>query len=418
MGTTPPKPRPVNPAAASRTRPGLLFTAFEPSGDDHAAAVVAELRRRHPTLPIFAWGGPKMERAGATIVERTGDDAIMGVPGLSKLIEHKRINRRVRRWLRANPVAVHIPVDSPAANFPICAIAKAQGVRVVHLVAPQIWAWGPWRLGKLRRLTDLVLCVLPFEEDWFLSRAVKAEFIGHPLFDTLLDPHDLDRRAAIMPGGSPKIALMPGSRPGELNKTFPILLDAFRRLKADFPSMSAVVAATRLEAADALRAMAAQKGGWPEGLSVVAGDTDAVIRWCDYALVTSGTVTLQVAKQLKPMVTFYRLNRIAYYCIAKWLFTTELYTLPNLIAGKRVVPELIPHFGDGEALAVGIIRLMRQTGLADDQRIELAKVVRRFEGRSAAIAAADAIERMAGLRPAKGEVTVAAGRAARSSAAE
>ena len=175
------------PAAAAGSRPALLFTAFEPSGDDHAAAVVAELRRRHPDLPIYGWGGPKMERAGATIIERTGHDAVMGMPGLAKILEHKRINGRIRRWLDQNPVAVHIPVDSPAANFPICKMTKARGIRVVHLVAPQIWAWGPWRIKKLRRLTDLVLCLLPCEEAWFLTRGVRAKFIGHPLFDHPLD---------------------------------------------------------------------------------------------------------------------------------------------------------------------------------------------------------------------------------------
>ena len=135
----------------------LLFTAFEPSGDDHAAGVIAELRRRHPSLEIFAWGGPKMERAGATIVERTGDDAVMGMPGFAKIREHQRINARIADWLDKNPVSAHIPVDSPAANFPICELSKARGIKVVHLVAPQIWAWGRWRIHKLRRMTEFCL---------------------------------------------------------------------------------------------------------------------------------------------------------------------------------------------------------------------------------------------------------------------
>lgn len=119
--------------------PGVLFTAFEPSGDDHASAVIAELRARHPLLPIYAWGGPKMARAGATLIERTGDDAVMGLPGLKKIIEHARINRRISRWLSGEgrgKVALHVPVDSPGANFPICRITRRHGLRVVHLVAP------------------------------------------------------------------------------------------------------------------------------------------------------------------------------------------------------------------------------------------------------------------------------------------
>lgn len=390
----------------------MLFTAFEPSGDDHAAVVIAELRERHPALPIFAWGGPKMEAAGAIVIERTGDDAVMGMPGLRKISEHRRINRRIAKWLSGpgrDKIALHVPVDSPGANFPICRITRRRGLKIAHLVAPQIWAWASWRIRKLRRLTDLVMCVLPFEEQWFKDRGVPARFIGHPLFERPLDLEDLDRRAARFNAGSPNVAIMPGSRPSEMTACFPILLDAFRRLRADFPQAAGVVAATRPEAADQLRAIADESGGWPQDLQVVCGDTDAVIRWCDYALVVSGTVTLQIARQHKPMVALYRPNRFVYHFIGRWIVSTEVFTLPNLItgdstqagrAGTAVIPEFIPHFGDGEALAVEIIKLMRRTGYADDQRRHLAAVCRRFGGIHAGRAAADLIEQQLGLAPA------------------
>lgn len=394
----------VQPGPATRTRSGLptlLFTAFEPSGDDHASSVIAELRRRHPDLPIFAWGGPKMEKAGATIVERTGDDAVMGMPGLAKILEHRRINRRVDEWLDDHKIALHIPVDSPAANFPICALTKARGIKIVHLVAPQMWAWGPWRIKKLRRLTDLVLCLLPFEEEWFLTRGVPAKFIGHPLFDKPVDLAAADARLAELgekfPSGTPKIALMPGSRPGELKTTLFPLLDAFRRVRTDFPATVGVMAVTRPEIETLLRERAKAVGGWPEGLSVVAGDIEAVVRWCDMALVKSGTVTLQVSRQAKPMVTFYRPSWLIYQLLGRWIVSTPFYTLPNLIAGKRIIPELIPHFGDGADLARGIYRILRQPGFADDQRHALQQMTRKFDGKHAAPAAADAIEQVAGL---------------------
>ncbi len=381
--------------------PALLFTAFEPSGDDHAAPVIAELRARHPRLPIFAWGGPKMERAGATIVERTGDDAVMGMPGLAKVLEHGRINRRIDDWLDDHRVTVHVPVDSPAANFPICVLTRARGTKVVHLVAPQIWAWGQWRLNKLRKRTDLVLCFLPFEEEWFSTRGIPARFIGHPLFDRVLDIPAIDARIAAagpaFPAGWPKMAFMPGSRPGELHKTLGPLLDAFRRVKADFPTTAGVMALTRAELEPVLRQRAAALGGWPEGLVCVAGDVDAVIRWCDLAVVKSGTVTLYVARQAKPMITFYRPSWLTYQLLGRWIVSTPFYTLPNLIAGKRIVSELIPHFGDGADLATGVYRILRQPGFAEDQKAALTAMCRKFDGRHAAPAAADAIEEVAGL---------------------
>lgn len=383
-------------------REGLLFTAFEPSGDDHASIVIAELRRRHPALPIYAWGGPKMAAAGATIVERTGEAAVMGVPGVGKIVEHIAINRRIEEWLDRHKVGVHIPVDSPDANFPICRLTRENGARVVHLVAPQLWAWREGRIKKLRKLTDLVLCLLPFEESWFLSRGVPAKFIGHPLFDVPLDTADLDRRGAAIGEGQPKLALMPGSRPSEVKRSAFPLLDAYRRLKVDFPGLRGCFAVTRPATEDYLRARARDLGGWPADLGVVVGDTDTVIRWCDMALVASGTVTLQVARQRRPMVTFYRFGktwRLPYLAFGRLVFATRLFTLPNLIAGKRIVPELVPHFGDGQPLAVGVYRLMRQPGFADDQRAALDAVCRKFEGHHAGVEAADAIEQIAGLAP-------------------
>lgn len=389
----------TSPTLATVPRRAILFTAFEPSGDDHAAGVVAELRARHPDLPIYAWGGPKMERAGATIVERTGDDAVMGLPGLAKIREHQRINVRIEEWVKANPVAVHVPVDSPAANFPICAITRASGARVVHLVAPQIWAWGRWRIHKLRRLTDLVLCLLPFEEGFFTNRRVPARFIGHMLFDKVLDTDELDRRGATFGHGEPRIAMMPGSRPDELNRHLEVMLRAFEAIRAKHPSAVGVIAATTPRVADHLRSLANQRlGRWPEAVQIVAQDTDAVIRWCTLALVKSGTVTLQVAKQNKPMVVFYSKSSPALYFLAKTVLSTKHFSLPNVLAHRRIVPEFIPHYGGPEPIVDAALRLIDDAEFAAEQRRDLASVVAGFSGRNASALAADAIEEIAGLR--------------------
>lgn len=397
VATNIPEP-PVRPGAP-RERCGILFTAFEPSGDDHASAVIAELRHRHPDLPMYAWGGPKMERAGATIIERTGHDAVMGLPGLEKIREHRRINLRIAQWLDAGRAVVHVPVDSPAANFPICAVAKARGMKVVHLVAPQVWAWASWRVRKLRNRTDLVLCLLPFEEEWFRAHHVPAQFIGHPLFDVELDLAELDRRAGVLPAGGPRIALMPGSRPGELKKNFPVLLRAFRQLAASRPGLVGVVATTRPEVEGELRTMAAESGGWPDNLSCLCGQTDVVVRWCELALVVSGTVTLQVAKQQRPMVIVYKSSRLVCFLLGSWLVSTRVFTLPNLIAGRRIVPELVPYFGTGAEIAEEAARLLDEPARAERQKLDLAEVRDRFRSAHAASAAADAIERVAGLSP-------------------
>ena len=380
-----------------RNRPrSVLFTSFEPSGDDHASTVIAELKRRHPELRIYAWGGPHMAEAGAEVVERAGQDAVMGVPGLAKIQEHRQINARIGAWLDANPVAVHVPVDSPAANFPICKMAHKRGVRVVHLVAPQVWAWGSWRVKKLRRLTDRVLCLLPFEEQWFERRGVPARFVGHPLFNRPLDDEALNVAASTMPAGSPRLALLPGSRPAELAKNFPLMLESFRRLRRDRPKTVGVVAATTESVAHRLRGDADALGGWPDGLEIEIGQTDAVVRWCDLAIVVSGTVTLQVARQGKPMVIVYKASRLFYSLFARWVLTAPYYTLPNLIADREIVPELVPHFGDAEPIVQEATRLIEDEPYAQAQREALHQVIEKFSGHDASSLAADAIERMLG----------------------
>ncbi len=385
-------------AQADADRPRtILFTAFEPSGDDHAAVVIAALLRRRPDLRIFAWGGPRMAAAGATIIEETGHDAVMGIPGLKKIREHMRINARIDRWLAANPIDLHVPVDSPAANFPICRLAKARGIKVVHMVAPQMWAWGEWRVRKLRRLTDLVLCLLPFEEKWFEERGVPIRFIGHPLFDITLDLDALDRIAADLPRSPRRLALMPGSRPGEIAKNFPILLAAFRDLTKDHPDLVGTIAATTPAVADRLRAMATQAGGWPANLAVISGQTDAVVRWCIMALVVSGTVTLQIAKQSRPMVVFYKSNPLVYMLLGRWVLTTEFFTLPNLIAGREIVPELVPHFAGYEPVLAAARTLMDSPEKATRQIEELDKVTAQFAGHRAGPESAAAICEVLGI---------------------
>jgi lipid-A-disaccharide synthase len=342
-----------------------------------------------------------MEAAGANVIERTGDDAVMGMPGLAKIREHTRINTRLAAWLdrqrdQGEPIALHIPVDSPAANFPICALAKKRGIRVMHLVAPQVWAWGSWRVRKLRRRTDLVLCILPFEEEWFRRRGVPARFIGHPLFDDALDTQRLDALSETFGDGTPRVALMPGSRPGEIGDNFPILLDAFRRLSAQFPGLRGVVAATKPQVEERVRLLAEATGGWPDNLITVSGQTDAVVRWCELALVVSGTVTLQIAKQLRPMVIVYNLTTVQ-RALIKLILSTEFITLPNLISGRRIVPEFVPHWGGPERIIAEAARLLDHPDQADRQRQDLAKLIEPFRGKNARVLAANAIEEFANI---------------------
>lgn len=382
------------------SQPEVLFTAFEPSGDDHSAAVIRVLKGLRPDIRVWAWGGPKMGAAGAEIVHRTGKDAVVGIPGLKKIREHQQINKDIAQWIGRHPnVSLHIPVDAPAANFPICKIAKKSGIKVMHLVAPQLWAWGTWRLRKLRRCTDLVLCLLPFEEPWFKKRGVNARFVGHPLYDEPLDVDAVNATAETFASGSPKLAILPGSRPAEIRRNFPVMLQTFKELQESYPDIHGVIAATTEPVRESLYERATLVGGWPERLDVVVGQTDEAIAWCDAAVVVSGTVTLQLARQAKPMVIMYKVNKLTYRVVSALLIATDFFTLPNLIAGREVVPELVPYFKGTDRLRSAVLKLLNSPNEQASQRAELARISSQFEGKHAAENAALAILDMLGLEP-------------------
>ena len=174
--------------AASDPNRDILFTAFEPSGDALAAPMITRLLEQHPGLRVWALGGPKMLAAGADLIETTTDNPAMLLGAASQARAHQQRLKRLTKWLNDHKLAALVPVDSPAANWSICKLVRKTqpAAKIIHLAAPQLWAWAPWRIKKLRRLTDHVLCLLPFEPDWFTARGVRATFVGHPLFDPSL----------------------------------------------------------------------------------------------------------------------------------------------------------------------------------------------------------------------------------------
>ncbi len=361
--------------------PTILVTAFEPSGDAHAAPMIRGILERSPGTRVVALGGPRMAEAGAELLESTVEDAAMGLDALGKARWLRRIVRRVRGMLPAIRPAVHVPVDSPAANFPICAVTRPAGSRVVHLVAPQLWAWAPWRIGKLRRLTDGVLCLLPFEPDWFAARGVPARFIGHPRLVRPVDEAAARRRAVEMgvPGAADgddrrRLVLLPGSRPAEVERNRRDLVEVARRLAERAAARGERLAATcgpvSEHATGRMLEAAAAAGlvldAWPEELDPVALDADL-------ALAVSGTVTLDLARLGTPMVGVFRVRRWQ-RALAAALLTTPDRLLPNLVAGRRVVPEFVPWAGGLGPIVDAADAILGDPATADAQRAALAEI--------------------------------------------
>ena len=293
---------------------GILFTAFEPSGDAHAAPVIAALRHLRPDVPTWSCGGPNMRAAGAQIIEETTGNAAMLLSAVSKVHEQHRRLWRLRRWLTAHDLGVYVPVDSPAANWSICKLIRRvkPDTRIVHLVAPQLWAWAPWRIHKLRRLTDHVLCLLPFEPAWFNARGVRATFVGHPVFERVSNhiygrgsgsggPSDSREMGESTGEGADlsdhnglELALLPGSRNSQIRANGPMMLEVFNRLRRGHEGLHGVVLATDQTAAALIDRLVGE--GFPHDcISIRTGPTRQTLSQSDAALVTSGTATLHVA---------------------------------------------------------------------------------------------------------------------------
>lgn len=360
----------------SSTAPAILFTAFEPSGDAHAAPIIAALKKRRPDLAIHAWGGPRMASAGANVIEESARDGVMGLTAIKRARAVRNQLRRIRDWAARNRIAMHVPVDSPASNLPLSRALRKQGARTVHLVAPQLWAWGKRRLKKLRSNTDLVLCILPFEEEWFRSRNVPATFIGHPAINRPLDFDRLDRDAAVLPQGAPKLALFPGSRMQEVRKNAALLFAAYTELKNRHSELCSVVVCARSEIARAIRQ---RFDMFPTALHLVTVNPDVAVRWCDCAITVSGTMSLDLTRQAKPMIGVYKVGRLS-QAISRIVLRTPHRLLPNIIAGKRIVPEFVPHAGGAGPIVTAATPLLEDSRALAQQTAALEQVRAQFAG--------------------------------------
>ncbi len=378
------------------TPPGILFTAFEVSGDEHAAPVIDELRRRRPDLPIFALGGPAMRAAGAQVIEETTHKAAMLAHAAGQIWEHRRRLARLQRWLADKPLAALVPVDSPAANWSICKLIRRRqpATRIVHLVAPQIWAWASWRIGRMKRLSDHVLCLLPFEESWFHQRGVPATFVGHPAFDAQTLARARGQHLDHPPAGSPRLVLLPGSRMSEIKANAPTMLAAWRQLRTRHGTLATVAALRDPAGADLFQAVARRCGIDPAqtGISVRSGVTDAALEWGQVVLAVSGTVTLHVAAHARPLVTLYNVPRWQWELVGRWVVGTRTFTLPNLIGRgldlSPAVPEFVPHFGAVAPIVTAVQRLLDEPQARQPQLDLFGRIDQAFAGRSYAAAAA------------------------------
>ena len=343
----------------------LFFSAGDPSGDQHAAPLIAELRRRVPHLRARGYGGPAMEAVGLESDHRLTDLAVMGFRAvLPHLRTFRRLAREADAIFRAEKPDAVVLVDFPGFNWHLARAAKRAGVPVVYYLPPQMWAWAPWRVRKIRRDVGLVLCALPFEPAWYADRGVSAEDgipvrdVGHPFFDEVAQ-HPLDTAFLAERRGGRTVGVLPGSRDGEVAKNGPVLARTVRTLSALHPDVTFRVAAHRPHHAERMRALLTGAGIRPSDRSVevCVGRTSEIVELSDCCAMVSGSVSLELLARRTPGAVLYRTTPLA-HTLLRPLINCEFLTLVNLIAGSELFPEFIPTDADPVDAAAPLTRVL------------------------------------------------------------
>lgn len=324
----------------------VFFSVGEPSGDQHAAALIRELRRKAPQIRISGFGGPRMEQSGCQLLFPLTTLAVMGIFAVIPCLwKFYRLYRMARDYLARHRPDLVVLVDFPGFNWWIAKAAKSQGIPVVYYLPPQLWAWAPWRIRKVRKYVDLVLSGLPFEAEWYAERGIPALYVGHPFFDEVAE-HPLD--AAFLrewtSADQVTVALLPGSRRHEVEGNWPLMLDVVRRLHRLHPEVQFLVA-NYLDTHRQWCQAELQPADRALPVSFFVGRTPEIIELADCALMVSGSVSLEMLARGTPATVLYRVGRMT-YLIGRMLVTCRFMSLPNLIAGRMLMPE---HLSVGDA---------------------------------------------------------------------
>lgn len=364
----------------------LCVIAGEASGDIHASEVVHELRALEPHLTAFGFGGDHLRDEGVEIIH---DIRELAVVGLFNVIRHlpmfKRVfNDIVARIGAERPDAVLL-VDFPDFNLRLAKRCKEMGVRVVYYISPQVWAWRRKRVHQIARTVDQMIVIFPFEEEFYREHGVPVAYVGHPLVEQLAG---IRRTRPVPPPQQLRIALLPGSRRMEIEALLPPMLDAIAELRRDHTVDAFIVKAPPIDRAQIDRIVASR--GVP--VDVVTDRGREAVAGADVSLCSSGTATLESAVTGVPVIVMYRLGRMT-YALAKRLVRIPHFSLVNIVAGKRIVPELIQDEVNGKTIA-STARAMIEPSAYAATVAELEEVRRRLGEPGTAARAAAIIARL------------------------
>ncbi|HXF91885.1 MAG TPA: lipid-A-disaccharide synthase [Nitrospiraceae bacterium] len=336
--------------------PRILIITGEASGDLHGANLARALKALDPGLSIVGIGGASMRAAGVELVPGVPPLDIIGLIGPSAVAVLLRRILAVRRMLRTELFDLVVLIDNPGLNLHFARVAKAAKRRVLYYIAPQIWAWRPRRINWIRRRVDHVVVILPFEEPLYRRAGIRCTFVGHPLLDAVtpaLDQAELRKRFGV-DRAETVIGLLPGSREGEVRSLLPVMLETARRLASERPGVEFLLAQASSIQDNLIQELLADA---PVTVRVQRDLANEVMAASDLLFVASGTATLQAAVVGAPMILLYRVPWLTYW-IARAVIRVDCIGLVNLVAGRKIVTELIQQEATPERLHREAVRLL------------------------------------------------------------
>jgi lipid-A-disaccharide synthase len=331
----------------------IFFSVGEPSGDLHGANLIRELKRRRPDCEFVGYGGPRMAAAGCELHEDLTNLAMMWVARvLMNLHRFWNLVSRADRYFRHQRPDAVVLIDYPGFNWWIARRAKAHKIPVFYYGTPQLWGWAGWRIKKMRRFVDHVLCKLPFEEAWYRERGCHATYVGHPYFDQLrAEQLDTAFIAAQQAGDGPLVAILPGSRTQEVRQNFHWFLKAAEIVRERVPNVRFAVAAFKSSQADLVRE---QLQGTDLPIEVHVGRTGELIAAADCAMAVSGSVSLELLFHTKPTVILYYISRLAMF-LQRFFRKVRYITLVNLLVTDDLYPKRVAFYDRNDPIDAKVL---------------------------------------------------------------
>lgn len=351
-------PETERPSSALTGRPRkVLIVAGEASGDLHGANLVHALRRLDPLLRFYGIGGKNLQEAGVDLVARSSEMAVVGLTEVSsKLGFILSVFFRLKKSLREEKPDLVILIDYPDFNLPLARAAKKRGVKVFYYISPQVWAWRKGRVQSIRKHVDRMAVIFPFEKSFYEEAGVQVSFVGHPLLDSA--KRTCSREEARLKFGldadGTTVAILPGSREGEVTRLLPVMLKAAERLQRTFPRIQFVLPLADTLDADLVEGIAAAH---TVKIHIIKDSIYDVLGMSDAAMVTSGTATVETALMETPMVVVYKVSGFT-YLVGRLLVDVKNIAMANIIAGKTIATELIQGDATPERIAKEVAEIL------------------------------------------------------------